>query len=62
MTEYDKENIGEILAGHGTWFTAKLLRLISSADKPTKHQMHLAFPKEVEAVHKFQTGKEWKDE
>jgi hypothetical protein len=61
MTEYDKENLQAVLSGHGTWFTAKLLRLISRSDRSKMEQMHLAFPEEVELVYQYQNGKCWED-
>ena len=57
MTEYDKENITEILHGKGTWFTADLFRLIAKADSGNRLKLHEAFPVEVEAVHQYLTGK-----
>jgi len=53
MSEYDKQNIEEILGGHGDWFTAQLLRLIAKADKANIANLRIVFPKEVEAVEKF---------
>ena len=47
MSEWDKENLQQILMGYGSWFNAKLLRLISDADQPTRVQMHKAFPEQV---------------
>ena len=61
MSPYDKESLGELLRGRGTWFGAKLVRLISEADSDSKERLHLGFPEEVEAVHKYQTGDDWKD-
>jgi hypothetical protein len=57
MSDWDCENLGLILSGHGSWFTAKLIRLVASCDKDTKKQMFKGFPDVVSAVHKFQTGK-----
>ena len=57
MTEYDKENITEILHGKGTWFTADLFRLIAKADSENRLKLHEAFPAEVEVVHQYLTGK-----
>ena len=57
MTEYDKENITEILHGKGTWFTADLFRLIAKADSENRLKLHEAFPVEVEVVHQYLTGK-----
>ena len=58
MTEYDIDNLAQILAGEGTWFTAKLLRLISGADKQNREELFKVYPKEVSIVHHYQTG-EW---
>ena len=56
MTDYDLQNLPEILAGQGTWFTAKLLRLISCADSNNRHKLHKSYPEEVEAVNLYQHG------
>lgn len=50
MNEYDKQNIGLILSGEGTWFTAHLLRLIAKADEDNKERLRASFPEEVMAV------------
>ena len=57
MTQYDTTHITWILNGNGDWFTAKLFRLIASADTENKEKLALSFPDEVNAVHEFQTGK-----
>ena len=57
MTEYDKENIMEILHGNGTWFTADLFRLIAKADGANRLKLAQSFPAEVNAVHLYLTGK-----
>lgn len=59
MTEHDKEKLSDILSGYGTWFTAKLLRLISQSDRNKMEQMHKAFPEEVELVYRYQNGRDW---
>ncbi len=33
LSEFDRQNIGEIVAGHGDWFSAYLLRLCAKADQ-----------------------------
>ena len=53
MSEYAKNNLGNILAGEGTWFTAYLLRLIAKADGENLNRLRLSFPDEVKAVEKF---------
>ena len=56
MTKHDENNIPEILAGEGTWFTAKLIRLIAGADNDNRARLHLGFPEVVEAVNLHQHG------
>ena len=61
MTEYDKENITEILHGTGTWFTAELFRLIAKSDSNNRAKLSNAFPEEVAFVHKFLTNEDFFD-
>ena len=56
FSEYDKQNVGELLAGTGTWFNAHLLRLISKADKDNLELLRKGFPEQVEAVEKYRSG------
>lgn len=49
MSDFDKTHIGEIINGHGDWFTARLLRLIASADVENLARLQLGFPEEVGA-------------
>ena len=56
MSEYDKKNVGELLAGTGTWFNAHLLRLISKADSGNLELLRKGFPEQVEAVEKYRSG------
>jgi hypothetical protein len=39
----------DIVAGHGDWFTAKLLRLCACAGRTNLERIREAFPDEVEA-------------
>lgn len=57
MTDYDKENITEILHGTGTWFTAELFRLIAKSDSLNRAKLAIVYPQEVNAVHQHLTGK-----
>lgn len=61
LSDYDKDSISQILHGQGDWFMAKLCRLIAGADKQSKEQLYAGFPDAVDAVHKHQTGKAWKE-
>ena len=59
MTDYDRENVGEIIHGKGTWFTANLFRLIVKADAENRRKLFNAFPEEVEVVHQYLTGQHY---
>jgi len=56
MSNYDKTNIGSILAGEGSWFTANLIRLIAKADERNLLRLSVAFPEEVDAVKSYRQG------
>ena len=56
MSEYDKQNVGDLLAGTGTWFGAHLLRLVSKADENNLELLRKGFPEQVEAVEKYRKG------
>lgn len=49
ISEFDRENMQTILLGHGTWFTAQLLRLIAKADLNNLERLRKGFPEVVEA-------------
>lgn len=53
LSDYDKENIGYILAGHGDWFSAKLLRLIAKADYENKEKLRREFPEHVKVYEEY---------
>ena len=59
MSNFDKQRVGEILAGEGTWFGAHLFRLIAKADEDNRAKLYSVFPLEVETVHKHLTGKQF---
>lgn len=56
LSEFDRENIDEIMKGHGTWFTARLLRLCQQADANNLAKLQQAFPEEVGAYLKWWAG------
>ena len=56
MSTYDKNNIGNILSGEGSWFTANLLRLISKADNNNLELLRKGFPYEVNCVEAYRKG------
>lgn len=47
VSDFDVENINEIMDGHGDWFSAQLLRLCQKADQHTLAQIRLGFPDHV---------------
>lgn len=49
ISDFDKANMADILAGNGDWFTAELLRLIAKADFENKAKIRLGFPEVVQA-------------
>ena len=49
INDYDRAHIEDIVAGHGDWFTAKLIRLIAKADPHNRNLLRMGFPEEVEA-------------
>ena len=57
LSEFDKAHVQQILRGHGDWFSAQLLRLISHADKENREKLRLAFPEVVEAYEDWFSGK-----
>jgi len=54
ISPFDRENLSWIMAGHGDWFTAHLLRLIKKADPQHRARLALGFPDEVWAVEKWE--------
>jgi len=57
MTQFDQENIFNILMGRGDWFTACLFRLIAKADDDNREKLRVVFPDEVEFVEQYLYGK-----
>jgi len=56
LTQYDKDHIGEIVNGQGTWFTARLIRLICYADQENLWKLGHVYPDEVKAVMDWKHG------
>jgi hypothetical protein len=48
-SEYDRAHIGQILDGHGSWFSAHLIRLCAQADAVNLARLRMAFPGHVDA-------------
>lgn len=53
ISDFDREHIGDIVAGNGDWFTAELLRLIAKADNNNRELLRKAFPEEVAAYEQW---------
>lgn len=56
LSDYDRRHIGSLVAGEGTWFTAKLLRLMAEADDEHRARIALGFPEEVAAYEAWRRG------
>ncbi len=56
LSDYDRQKVGDIVAGHGDWFTADLLRLISKADSTNKALLARTFPEEVAVFNAWYSG------
>lgn len=57
ISDFDRAHIGDIVAGHGTWFTADLLRLCAHADAQNLEKLRTAFPDVVEAYLDWREGR-----
>jgi len=57
ISEFDRKNVGDIVAGHGSWFTAELLRLCAHADVANLERIRLGFPEVVEAYIAWRNAK-----
>jgi len=56
LTEFDRAHVDEILSGHGSWFSAHLLRLCAKADSENLAQLALAYPDHVAVYLKWKRG------
>jgi hypothetical protein len=57
ISAFDKEHVGDLVAGHGTWFTARLLRLCAAADHENLARLRIAFPDVVDAYLDWREGR-----
>jgi hypothetical protein len=53
ISEYDETHMDDIMAGHGDWFTAQLLRLCAKADELNLAKLRLGFPDVVLAFQRW---------
>jgi len=56
VTDFDKDHVREILAGHGSWFGAFLLRTIALGNGADRKKLSEPFPEEVSAVEAVETS------
>jgi len=56
MSDFDRAHIEDLVAGHGDWFTAQLLRLCAKADSNNLEKLRLGFPDVVEAYLDWRDG------
>jgi len=60
LSDYDRNHVGEIVHGEGSWFTARLLRalddLLPHADETNRARLFAAFPEEVAAYEAWMRG------
>lgn len=56
LSTFDLRRMGDILAGHGDWFSAQLMRLIAKADRDDLDRLRLAFPEHVAAWEAWRRG------
>ena len=56
LSKFDRDHIGDIVAGYGTWFHADLLRLCAHADEQNLMRLALAFPETVQAYLLWREG------
>lgn len=54
LSDYDRDNIGQIVGGHGDWFTAHLIRLIAKADLSNRALIAKGFPEVVDAFNDWE--------
>jgi hypothetical protein len=61
ISQWDIDHFDDIIAGHGDWFTAQLIRLIHKADQINFQKLFEAYPAECTIYIRWQKGilKEW---
>lgn len=50
MNEYDRQNVRQILTGHGDWFGAVLLRTIALGSAKERGLLFISYPVEVQLI------------
>jgi hypothetical protein len=52
-SDFDLDNLAEIMRGMGDWFDAMLFRLINKADNANLERLRMAYPLHVQAVERW---------
>ena len=55
LSDFDRSNVGEILAGHGDWWSADMLRLIKRSDRDHRNLLRRVVPVHVWAVEQWES-------
>lgn len=56
VSEFDRQEVARIMNGHGTWFTAQLLRLCAKADSSNLERIRQGFPDVVALFEEWRRG------
>lgn len=57
VSEFDRQKMGDIVAGHGDWFSAYLFRLCAKADRDNLERLSYRFPLHVKAFLEWREGR-----
>lgn len=52
-SDYDRESIGAILGGEGTWWSAVFMRLVAKSDPVHRARLARVFPEHVRLVEDY---------
>jgi hypothetical protein len=53
LSDFDREHVEAIMGGHGSWFSAELLRMCAKADPGNLERLRLGFPEHVAAYERW---------
>lgn len=56
LSQWDRDNVGELLSDRSTHFGAHLMRLIAKADFQQRATLALVYPEHVEAFERWQAA------
>lgn len=58
LTKYDLDHMDDIMRGHGTWFSAMLMRLIDKADFENTEKLRAVYPEHVMIYERWLRGEQ----